>query len=182
MANLPESRKDIALEDVAFRSSVSEAVGNKIGSSINFINRRQTDKHDFHLNGAYSLGVGSTGNDGIFVFPFNAEVVAYSYWVGTIGLGTPTEISIKKLAPGGAVLGELFSVNPTIGPAAASGSFSAFRFLDSFTLALPTGHTLAEVADSSDLLFDEGQAVRLDLISAMSGSQTLQFTIHFRPR
>lgn len=182
MANLPEARKDIALEDVAFRSSVSESVGGKIGASINFINRRQTDKHDWHLNGAYSLGVGSAGPDGIFVFPFDAEIVAHVFYSGTAGTAGTTEIAIKRLDVGGAVLGDMFLINPTITSAAASGSFSAYRWSDGTTLALPTGHSIGTIFPASNLQFTAGQGVRLDLVSAMTAGQTLQFTIYFRPR
>lgn len=181
MANLPEARKDVALEDVAFRSAVSESVGNKIGASINFINRRQVDKHSWHLNGPYALGVGSAGPDGIFVFPFDAELVAYALYSGTVGLSGSSEVSVKRLAAGGAVLGELFSVNPEVDSNSASGSFSAYRFTDSTTLAAPTGHTLASVSPDSNRFFTAGQGVRLDLLSGMIGGRTIQLTIFFRP-
>ena len=182
MANLPEARKDIALEDVAFRSSVSESVGGKIGASINFINRRQTDKHDWHLNGAYSMGVGSAGPDGIFVFPFDAEIVAHVLYSGTVGTAGTTTISIKRLAAGGTVLGELFTINPFVNSTSASGSYSAYRWSDGTTLALPTGHSIGTIFPASNLQFTAGQGVRLDLVGAMTAGQTLQFTIYFRPR
>jgi hypothetical protein len=181
MANLPEARKDIALEDVAFRSSVSEAVGNKIGASINFINRRQTDKHDWHLNGAYALGVGSAGPDGIFVFPFAAEIVAYMLYSGTAGVSGTTTISIKRLDVGGAVLGDLFSTNPSVNSTAASGSFSMYRWLDPDLVSLPTGHAVGVITVDANRFFTEGQGVRLDLDSGMVGGKTLQATIYFRP-
>lgn len=178
MSNLAEARKDIELEDVAFRSSISEAVGNKIGASLNFINRRQLDKHNFNLNGPYAMGAGSTGADGIFVFPFDAELVAYALYNETSGISGTTEIDIKELSPGGAVVGSIFSTTPKIATTAASGAFSAYRFVDSTTLAAPTGHTLAVATTTT---FTEGSALRLDLVSAMSGARTLDFTIYFRP-
>lgn len=181
MANLPEARKDIALEDVAFRSAVSEAVGGKIGASINFINRRQNDKHSWHLNGAYSLGVGSAGPDGIFVFPYDAEIVATVFYSGAVGSAGTTEISIKRLAAGGAVLGELFAANPTVNSTSASGSYSAYRWVDSTSLALPTGHFAGTITPDSNRFFTEGQGVRLDLVSAMTAGQSIQFTIYYRP-
>lgn len=182
MANLPEARKDIALEDVAFRSSVSESVGGKIGASINFINRRQNDKHDWHLNGFYGLATGSAGPDGIFVFPFDAEIVAHVFYNGTAGASGTTEIAIKRLDVGGAVLGDMFLINPTITSAAASGSFSAYRWSDNTTLALPTGHSIGTIFPASNLQFTAGQGVRLDVVSAMVSAMTMQFTIYFRPR
>jgi hypothetical protein len=182
MSNLPEARRDIALEDVAFRSSVSEAVGGKLGSSINFINRRQNDKHDWHLNGPYALGVGSAGPDGIIVFPFDAEIVAYVFYNGTVGASGTTEVSIKRLDVGGAVLGEFFLLNPIIDSTSASGSFSGFNYLTNLQIALPTGHSLGTVFPSSNLQYTAGQGLRLDLVSGMTGGQTLQFTIYYRPR
>jgi hypothetical protein len=181
LSNLVEARKDIALEDVAFRSSVSEAVGGKIGSSINFINRRQNDKHDWHLNGPYRLGVGSAGPDGIFVFPFAAEIVAHAFYSGTVGLSGTTEIAIKRLDVGGVVLGDMFFINPFVNSTSVSGSFSAYRWSDGVTLALPTGHSIGTIFPDSNRFFTAGQGVRLDLISGMVGGKTLQFTIYYRP-
>lgn len=181
MSNLPEARRDIALEDVAFRSSVSESVGGKIGSSINFINRRQNDKHDWHLNGFYGLATGSAGPDGIFVFPYDAEIVATVFYSGTVGASGTTEVSIKRLDAGGSVLGEMFLINPFINSTSTSGSFSAYRWTDNVTLALPTGHSIGTLSPDSNRFFTEGQGVRLDVVSAMVSAMTMQYSIYFRP-
>lgn len=178
MSNLPEARSDLELEDVAFRSSVSEALMNKVGASVNFINRRQTDKHDFHLNGPYALGVGSTGPDGIFVFPFAAEVVFFSYWVGTVGSSGTTTVDVHWLSGGDTDEGTIWSTKPAITTTASNGTYTAYRVSDSTTLSNPTGHTLGVLSKTS---FAAGDAIRLDLDDAMLGSNNFMLSIHYRP-
>jgi len=179
MSNLPEARKDVELEDVKFQSSVSEAVGNKIGASLNFINRRQYDDHSFHLNGPYHFGEGSTGSDGIFTFMFDAEVVGFSYYNGKTGTSGFTEIDIHWLSGGATDNGTIFSIKPRIDTTASNDTYASYRELDSATLSLPTGFTLATLSKTQ---FDAGDAIRLDLDSAMIGANNFQFTFFYRPR
>lgn len=179
MSNLTEARKDIELEDVAFRSSISEAVGNKIGASINFINRRQYDKHSWNLNGSYALGVGSTGPDGVFTFLFDVEVVGFSYYAGTIGNTGQTIVDIHWISSGTTDEGTIFTTRPEVDTTASNNTITTRDVLNSTTLSNPTGHTLAVLNKTE---FDAGDTLRLDLDDAMTGANNFQFTIFFRPR
>lgn len=179
MSNLAESRQDIELEDVAYRASVSEAVANKIGTSINFINRRQCDQHAWHLNGDYALGAGSTGTDGIFVFLFDAEIVGFSYYNQETGTSGSTTVDVHWLSGGGTDEGSIFSTLPDVDSTASNGTYTVYDQINSTTLSNPTGHTLAVLSKTD---FVAGDALRLDLDSAMSGADTFQLIIHYRPR
>lgn len=179
MSNLTEARSDIELEDVKFRASISEAVGNKMGASINFINRKQYDKHSWNLNGPYSLGVGSTGTDGVYTFLFDAEIVGFSYFNGTTGTSGTTTIDITYLDVAQVDQGSIFSTLPSVTTTAANNTFTTYDVLNSTTLSNPTGHTLAVMSTTS---FNAGDTLRLDLNAAMIAANNFQMTIYFRPR
>lgn len=179
MSNLAEARKDIELEDVKYRSSVSEAVGNKIGASINFINRRQYDKHSWNLNGPYALGVGSTGPDGVFTFLFDVEIVGFSYYAGVIGNSGTTTVDVHWISGGDTDEGTIFTTKPSVTTTAADDTITTRDVLNGVTLTNPTGHTLAVLNKTE---FDAGDTLRLDLDDAMTGANNFQFTIFFRPR
>lgn len=179
MSNLAESRQDLELEDVAYRASVSEAVANKIGTSINFINRRQCDQHAWHLNGDYTLGAGSVGTDGIFVFLFDAEIIGFSYYNQETGASGTTEVDVHWLSGGDTDEGSIFSTLPSVDSTAANGTYTLYDQLNTNTISNPTGHTLAVLSKTD---FVSGDALRLDLDTVMSGANGFQLIIHYRPR
>lgn len=179
MSNLTEAREDIELEDVAYKASVSEAVGTKLGQSINFINRRQYDKHSWHLNGDYTLGAGSTGPDGVFIFLFDADVIGFMYYSGGVGTTGTTTVDVHWLNAGGTDNGSIFSTLPAVTTTSSNGSYTLYDQLNATTIFNPTGHTLAVLSKTS---FDAGDALRLDLDAVMSGADNFQFDIYFRPR
>ena len=178
MSNLSEARQDLELEDVAYRASVSEAVANKLGASINFINRRQYDTHSWHINGDYSTGTGSVGLDGIFVFLFDVEIVGFSYYVGNVGVSGTTTVDVHYLSGGVTDNGTIFSTKPSVTTTAAAGSYTSYNQDSSTTLHNPTGHTLAVLSKTT---FLAGEAVRLDLDATMSEANNFQFSIQYRP-
>ena len=184
MANVADARKFIDEKDVQFRQSISEAVGSKLAGSINFINNRQSDTHSWHLNGNYSLGVGSTGSDGIISFTNDVEIVGfYAYWSGGSSLVGTTEINIFEIDPDGTNQGAIFSTTPKIATNAPYHS-SNHVSIDPDTLAITdqtstTGHTTPVFNKAK---FNKYQVLRLDLISATTGANNVQFTIYFRPR
>jgi hypothetical protein len=181
MSNLVEARQDIELEEARFRGGVSEAFATKIGQSLNFVNRRQYDKHSWNLNGPYKTGQGSTGVDGIFTFLFDAEIVGFYYFSGNvISPSGYTEVDLHWYdVATGADQGTIFSTKPRVDSTAANNSYTVRDVLNSTTLKNPTGHTLAVLNKTQ---FDAGDALRLDLDSAMSGANNFQFSIFFRPR
>ena len=178
MAEVTPSRNVIQVNDVKFRSSISEAVGNKLSASINHIFYYQTDRHVFNLNGPYSLGAGSIGTDGVFIFPFDAEIVAFDYYNGDTGTSNYTEVDVHWLSGGDTDEGTIFSTKPKVETTAADGTYTLYRVSDSTTVSNPTGHTLAVLSKTT---FAAGDAIRLDLDFAMLGANNFQLAFHFRP-
>ena len=179
MTDVTESRINIQEEEVNFRAAVSEGTFKRIGSSINFINLRQYDSHAFNLNGSYVLGVGSTGLDGLFTFLFDVELTGFSYGIGNPGSSSSTIVDIHRITGGDTDAGSIFTTRPEVASTAGSGTVTIYREVDSTTLALPTGHTLAVL---NTTLFDAGDALRFDLDQAMSEAEDFFFRIFFRPR
>ena len=179
MAEISDARKNIQIEDVQFRASVSEAVGSKLGSSLNFVNNRQSDQHSWNLNGDFSVVQASEVGDGVFICQEPMELVGYALYIGTNG-GTGTSIicDLHWISSDGTDNGTIFSTKPDIDLTAADGSFthSNIRAADN---AVPTGHTLGIFSKTE---FDRHDGIRLDLDLSTGGASDLQLILFFRPR
>lgn len=178
MTAIAPAKRDIQVEEVTYRASVSEFTANAIGGAINFINNKQYDTHRFQLNGDYPLGSGSTGTDGAYVFLFNAEIIAVSIYHGTQGLSGTTTLDIHWLSGGSTDEGTIFSTKPSIDTTAVDGSYSLYDAANATDIVLPTGFTSPVLSKTS---FLQGEAIRFDLDAAMSGAKDVNITIQFRP-
>jgi hypothetical protein len=179
MAEITPSRNNVQVEDVQFRASVSEAVGNKLGGSINFINDRQFDIHSWHLNGDFSVIAASEVGDGVFICQEDMEIVGLALYIGTNGsTGSNITVDLHWISSDGTDNGTIFSVKPAIATTAADGAFlhQNIRASDN---EVPTGFTAATFSKTT---FDRHDGIRLDLDSSTGGASNLQCTIFFRPR
>lgn len=165
-------------EEVDFRSPISENTWTRVGGSINFINERQVDTHQWVLNGRYSLFGVKAGPDGILPVLFDMEIVGYSVYNETVGTSGTTILDIHKLSSGGTDDGSIFSTRPAVDFNAASGSYSLIRLDPAADLQLPTGHTKAVF---SSINFSAGESLRLDLDSAMQNGRNISLQLLFRP-
>lgn len=180
MAELTPARTNIREEETRFRAPTSESVFTRVGQGINFINTRQYDSHAFHLNGPYSTFGTAQGPDGVFPVLVDIEIFGYLLYQGNAGLSGNTVIDIHRLSSGGSVdNGTIFSTKPEISTAAADGTYAFIDVINSVDLALPAGHTKAIFSVTE---FDAGDALRLDIDSAMTGALNLNFQLLFRPR
>lgn len=151
----------------------------RVGAVTNFINARQYDSHAFNLNGPINLFFDLVGTDGSFVFLFDAEITGFSYQIGdTTGGSGNLIVDVHRITGGTTDVGTIFSTKPQINSTAANGSYTAYRQLDSTTLANPAGHTLAVLSTTQ---VDAGDALRLDL-DQKAVMRNFSLNIHFRPR
>jgi hypothetical protein len=178
MTAITDARAFIQDEDVKFRASVSEAVGNKLGGSINFINNRQNDTHSWNLNGPYKRGEGSQGTDGYFHCIFDMEITGFAYTSTKSGTSGTTSIDIHLLDGAGGDFGTIFSTLPSVDSTSADFSSTIYDVINSTTISNPTGHTLAVLMQTQ---FSAGDILRLDLDSGMFDANNFQFVIYFRP-
>ena len=90
-------RQDIYQEETDYRSAISENLMTKLGQGINFINDNQLQTFNFRFLGPF--GSMSGGEDGVWFFPYNIEVVGYSGHIrlAPVSGGTILGIDFHKL-------------------------------------------------------------------------------------
>jgi hypothetical protein len=179
MASLvPDLRKFIVGLEVMNAASVSEATWRKIAGMINFIGHRTHQEKMFVLNGKYGEFQGLypiNFVDGLSVFEYDAEI--FNVWIynsipGSSGI---TELDLKVKPKLSGAFTSIFSTTPKIGTSAPSDVF--FEVGD-----VMTGITAPIFNGSSPYLVNKGDAIRLDIITAMVDAEHCGIVLHFRPR
>ncbi len=179
MADLADFRSNAQVEETRYKATVSETTMQKLGASLNFVNNRQFDQHSFNLNGAYQLGVGSTGVDGIYPVVLNMELVAVTIYSIDAGVSGTTTFDIHWMSGSGNDQGSIFSTKPSIDSSAPNNAYGIKGLIASIPDAGGTGITLPVLSKTQ---FSQGDALRFDIDSAMSSAQNAGLTFHFRPR
>jgi len=180
MVDITESRTNIQEKEASFRASVSEALAFRLGQSVNFINKRHFETQLFCLNGSYTA-VAQNGVDGLFVAPFDMDILYVS--MSNVGAGSAgtTEVDLKKITSPGGSSTSIFSTTPKINSSATSNTWILKDILTPVNDVNPTGTTLPVFIASGNEL-DQGQALSFDIISSMSGASDLALRIYYRPR
>lgn len=179
MASLvADLRKFITELEIKYGSSVSEATWQKIAGMINFIGHRMHQEKVFPINGNYGMLQGLypiNAIDGYAFFEFDAEI--FNVWVYNIKAGTSgiTELDLKVKPKSSGSFTSIFSTTPKIGPTAPNDTF--FEVGD-----VATGITAPVLNGGVPYNVNRGDAIRLDLISAMANAEHCGIVIHFRPR
>lgn len=179
MTDVADAKSNIQIQDVQYKSSVSEAVGNKIAASINFVNNRQYDTHSFNLNGRYKLGESVLGADGIFPCLFDMEIVGVTMFNRVAGTSGTTELDIQWLDESNSNQGSIFSTTPKIDNTAAGYSYLIKNVLNDTDVELPVG-AVSPILSKTE--FNAGDALFLNITQAMGDAEDCSLLIHFRPR
>lgn len=177
MAAITEARSMIYEEEVAYKRPVSESTWNKIGASINFINLRQFDTKRFSINGAYGRSSGGyTGIDGLFIFPFDAEIFDVAIYNMVNGSSGTTEIDVKLATASGGSFSTIFSTTPKIASTAGDNAYVSVG-------GSGTGLTAPVLSGGTGLYnVSAGDAIRGDFVSRMLGAEDAGVIIYHRPR
>lgn len=179
MATLvPDLRKFIVGLEVKNAASVSEATWRKISGMINFLGHRAHQEKNFQINGNYGMLQGLypiNAIDGLAFFEFDAEI--FNVWVYNLVAGSAgiTELDLKIKPKLSGAFTSIFSTTPKIGPTAVNDTF--FEVGD-----VATGITAPVLNGGVPFNVNAGDAIRLDLISAMNEAEHCGVVIHFRPR
>lgn len=191
MSSIPPKRLDIQQEESRFRFAVSESIAFKLGSSINFVNHRQFDQKEFFLNGPYGEVASPPvlGLDGLYVFPFDAEIINIATFNLVNGSSGTTELDVKLATTSGGAFTSMFATTPKIDSSAGDNAFFlAYIIADiptgqSWTPnpSLPTG-TSGGILTSVPFPVSAGNAIRVDLLDRMPGAENCGLIIHHRPR
>lgn len=190
MAIVDPNRLLIFEEGVRFRSAVSEEVAQRLGSSLNQVALYQYDTKDFFLNGPYGdVGVVPTlGLDGLFVFPFDSEIINIAMFNLVAGSSGTTELDIKMATTSGGAFTSIFSTTPKISSAASSNAFflcyTITQIATGQSWALngspPAGVTVGSLT-SVPLSVPAGTALRIDLMAKMTDAENCGLMIFHRP-
>jgi hypothetical protein len=171
---ISSEREKIYVEDVAGGVSNSEAVGAKLGASINFIMDRIVQKLQFGIGGKVYSGLTTP-----YTASGNSELVTENYLIQRVtvsnqisGTAGTTEFKIERRPSGSATWTSLFSVNGSIGHAAAD------NLIFKSDAAAPANVTLPVLSITQ---LDEGDEVRFVLVSAASSAQNLLVTLEVSP-
>lgn len=114
MAAVPSSRNIIQVEEVQYKSSVSEATFTRMGASVNFIMTKIFDRHVFTWDGYYRVTNFTDGQNGLRYFKKDTVI---SYYVLTNHLGGTSgtsAVNFEVYDETNTLLGDLFSVEPSI--------------------------------------------------------------------
>lgn len=165
MTDLPDELNLIQVEGTRFRSAVSEDLLQTMGKTSNFLANRIYEEKQFFLNGKYNITGGSvTSVDGMVFFQFNATIMnvfAFSTVGGTSGV---TELDIKRATTSGGAFTSIFTTTPKF-----SASAAASVWVDANGIVPPGAGITAPVLDPAQLSVNAGDALRVDLITAMAG-------------
>lgn len=176
MADVTPARNNIQVEETQYKAAVSEAVGQKIGGAINFINTYITQKFYFGVSGPFdSLTLPYTDFGYQEVFPFDAEIVNVYCRYGVAGTSGTSEIDIEWAADNSGTWASIFSTTPKVAHNAAdNGVFDADGV--STTPANCTQPVLSKTT------FDAGDKLRCILESAAVAADGFILVIEWRPR
>lgn len=161
MANFPESRVYIQTEQVQTRKPVSENLMQSIAATNNHYLVKHLPYIKFAVNGYYQNAGGSNGIDGLIVLPYQIKIVDIKMYIGSVGSGGTTDLDVKYCTTPGGSFTSLFTTRPVASTSAASYSY------------IGTGQSVSgwttPVLTSSNIIIPSTGALRLDIISAMSG-------------
>jgi hypothetical protein len=177
-ALIPDLRKFIVGQEVKNAASVSEATWRKIGGMVNFLGHRVHLAKAFPINGNYGMLQGQypiNAIDGYQFFEYDAEI--FNVWVYSIvkGVSGITELDVKIKPKAAGVFTSIFSTTPKISSISSNETF--FEIGD-----VGTGITAPVLNGGIPYNVNQGDAIRLDLISAMTEAEHCGVVIHFRPR
>lgn len=174
MALVPNSDDSVLLDETQTRNPTSESLFQKIGGLLNFHKFWIHSEIRFNLNGPFKIWSGKLGVDGIFKFPYNAQIISVSLTQikpGTVGT---SEIDLKVATASVGSWLSIFSTTPkflSTAPAFASVSLSGGD----------TG-TTTPVLTTFPYNVNANQYIRMDVISTSDGAQNLSVSVIYKAR
>ena len=122
MADIPSSRNVIQQEEVRYKASVSEATLTRIGASLNFVMDKIYTPLEFDWSGYYKVTSISDGMNGRRYFKDTVDIYYYVLTNDVAGSSGTSSINFEVYDDTGALLGDLFSVAPSISSGAGAGA------------------------------------------------------------
>lgn len=173
MSLLPESREEVEIEDVQYRSSVSEALATKLGQNLNFVFRRVNKAWDYSFNGIFKpLTFPEDGSRGEI---FNYEIVGVSGILHDSGISGTTEFDLR-LYQNGIDQGSILSTTLQI-----TGNGNAAQFYKNLVNATDasTGN-VAALPIFSQTTFGPTDRIAGKLVSNGNTAEQFVVNLHYR--
>jgi len=174
MAFVTSEPNKINVEDVQFSTSVSEAVGNKLASTLNYV-IDNFDRYEFGVSGAPYSSLSAypyTFSANLESMKTDCEIFDILFFNNISGTSGNTVFYIERQLAAGGAWTTIFSTNCSIANTAADNlSFS-------LNAAAPSGVTLPVLSISS---FAASDKLRWVLVSAASDAEVLNFKVIMRP-
>lgn len=192
MADVTPLRINLQAEEVAYRSSVSEATLSRVGSSVNFINYYQYKHFEFGYLKALSNGGSPTYNQYTppatisdnEAFPSNCQIVGILLQHNTSGSGGTSELDIQWSTQNSGSWATIFSTTPKATSSAPSDS-QWDTTLDNTTntfasiATTPAGCTVPVLSKTT---FNAGDRLRCRAVSHQTGTPNgFTMRIFYRP-
>ena len=177
MSDITEERLNIQNEEMAYKSALSESTFTRLGSAVNFINKRQFDTKIFEINGPFKT---ATAIDGAFIVPFDIEIIGVGAFNIVNGSSGTTTFNVRRFTASNVDVGSIFSTKPAISSAAGNNAYVAKRLAPTdFALENPAGTTLPVI---SVVNINAGDMLLCDIDSVQTSAQNCGLVIWFRPR
>lgn len=181
MTAVEPGRKILHKEALRYRGAVSQALLFSLAAICNFLNIRHIETKRFTINGNYApvnlAALPFNAIDGIHVFEFDSEIANIWIYNQVNGAAGTTTLDVKWKAKNSAVWASIFAGPGGVQPAFAynSSHYEACGIGDEkagFTAPAPT-----------KTQFDQGDAIRVDLIGAQTGApRGCGLILNYRPR
>ena len=169
----------IQVEETQFKAAVSEYTLTRFGRLLNFFRLFHVFDRAFTMNGVVGFFANKQFVDGLWSFPYDAEIIDVVIYGHTMGTASAGVYDIKKSSGwNGTIFGawtSIFSTVPQILFSAVEGA------------SCSTGQTIpgfvAPVLTSPAILVSKGDRLRLDVSTVQAGiSRDHGLIVRFRPR
>jgi hypothetical protein len=174
MANIPESRNLIQVEEVKYKASVSEATFQRMGASINFIINRIYDRLFFEWSQVPRVTTYGTGINGLRYIYRESTISWYVMSIVTAGSSGSNALNFDVYNESNVLLGDLFSTPPSIASGAGNRAVVG-RDVDNSTDILSGPNKTVGVLNYTTL--NAGWSIVPKLTSAQVDSRHLFFEL-----
>lgn len=179
MTDLTEQRINIQAEETVRRGSLSEALFTRVGQSINFVNKRQFDTHQFNFNGQYSGFKGIVGADGCFPARYNIRIIGITMYNRRAGTSGTTEIDLLTIDESGGSATSIFSTKPSLSSTAGDDAFLIYDGLTDANISEPSTGFVSPVLSTTDI--PQGSIVICNLVDTQIGAEDFHLLIDYIP-
>lgn len=178
MAIITPSPNFIREEEVRYKAAISEATFTRIGASINYIILRSEKSIEVDLSGYYYLSsITQNGFGGMKYFKRESSIT--SYYLSNVITGSAGSLAINfdVFDETGLLLGDLFSVPPSISFAAGNNALIG-RDVDESQDINPGPNKV--VGTLNFLTLPAGYSIKAKLTSVQTNGANAYFELNFR--